>query len=110
MLRPVVFLPSAVLAWPVAAVEPVIAHEMVHVRRLDQVWIVVANSWQQTPAGHHIVRVMRDGQPLDTTMGFTPSGGVMMGTRTGDIDPGVLLYLLREGYLGTDDTFSPDTP
>jgi acetate kinase len=42
---------------------------------------------------------MRDGQPLDTTMGFTPSGGIMMGTRTGDIDPGVLLYLLREEKL-----------
>jgi cytochrome d ubiquinol oxidase subunit I len=30
----------------------------------SSVWIVVANSWQQTPAGHHIVQVMRDGQPL----------------------------------------------
>src|SRR5690349_21833651 len=27
------------------------------------VWIIVANSWQQTPAGHHIVQMMRDGQP-----------------------------------------------
>jgi acetate kinase len=40
-----------------------------------------------------------DGQPLDTTMGMTPLGGFMMGTRTGDMDPGVLLYLMREwGY------------
>ncbi len=39
---------------------------------------------------------VRDGQPLDTTMGFTPTGGLMMGTRCGDLDPGVLLYLLRE--------------
>jgi len=39
------------------------------------------------------------GRPLDTTMGMTPLGGFMMGTRTGDMDPGVLLYLLREhGY------------
>jgi cytochrome d ubiquinol oxidase subunit I len=30
----------------------------------SSVWIVVANSWQQTPAGHHIVQVMRDGKPL----------------------------------------------
>jgi cytochrome d ubiquinol oxidase subunit I len=30
----------------------------------SSVWIVVANSWQQTPAGHHVVQVMRDGQPL----------------------------------------------
>ena len=42
---------------------------------------------------------VRDGEPLDTTMGFTPTGGFMMGTRSGDLDPGVLLHLLRErGY------------
>jgi acetate kinase len=39
---------------------------------------------------------VRDGRSVETTMGFTPTGGVMMGTRTGDLDPGVLLYLLRE--------------
>jgi acetate kinase len=39
---------------------------------------------------------MRDGRPVDTTMGLTPLGGIMMGTRPGDLDPGVLLYLLRE--------------
>ena len=39
------------------------------------------------------------GQPLDTTMGFTPTGGVMMGTRSGDLDPGVLLHLMHaKGY------------
>ncbi len=37
-----------------------------------------------------------NGQPLDTTMGFTPTGGLMMGTRCGDLDPGLLLYLSRE--------------
>jgi acetate kinase len=38
-------------------------------------------------------------KPVDTTMGFTPAGGCMMGTRSGDMDPGALLYLLREkGY------------
>ncbi|MDA8390284.1 MAG: acetate/propionate family kinase [Gammaproteobacteria bacterium] len=37
-----------------------------------------------------------DGRPLDTTMGLTPAGGFMMGTRSGDLDPGVLLYLLAE--------------
>lgn len=40
---------------------------------------------------------VRDGHPLDTTMGFTPSGGLMMGTRTGDLDPGLLVYLLNAG-------------
>jgi acetate kinase len=40
-----------------------------------------------------------DGRPVDTTMGMTPLGGFMMGTRSGDLDPGVLLYLVREwGY------------
>jgi acetate kinase len=39
------------------------------------------------------------GHSIDTTMGFTPLAGLMMGTRSGDVDPGVLLYLLRErGY------------
>lgn len=42
---------------------------------------------------------IRDGKSIDTTMGLTPLGGLMMGTRSGDLDPGVLLYLLRErGY------------
>ena len=42
---------------------------------------------------------VRDGRSVDTTMGFTPAGGLVMSTRTGDLDPGVPLYLLRErGY------------
>ena len=41
---------------------------------------------------------IRDGRSLDCTMGFSPTGGVTMGTRSGDLDPGLLLYLLeREG-------------
>jgi acetate kinase len=39
---------------------------------------------------------MRNGRSVDTTMGFTPLDGVMMGTRCGTIDPGILLYLQRE--------------
>jgi acetate kinase len=41
---------------------------------------------------------LRDGKPIDTTMSFTPAGGLMMGTRAGDLDPGVLLHLLRGGH------------
>lgn len=37
------------------------------------------------------------GQSVDTTMGFTPLDGLMMGTRSGSVDPGVLLHLLRTG-------------
>ncbi|MEN6559025.1 MAG: acetate/propionate family kinase [Thermoguttaceae bacterium] len=39
---------------------------------------------------------VRDGVGCDTTMGLTPAGGLVMGTRSGDLDPGVLVYLLRE--------------
>lgn len=42
------------------------------------------------------VTAVKSGQSVDTSMGLTPSGGVIMGTRCGDIDPGVLVYLVRE--------------
>lgn len=42
---------------------------------------------------------IRDGRSVDTTMGFTPLDGLMMGSRSGAVDPGILLYLMREqGY------------
>ena len=66
---------------------------------------------------------VKDGVSVDTTMGFTPTGGIVMGTRTGDLDPGVVWYLLQNegldaaafsrlvnhesGLLGVSDT-SPD--
>ncbi|ATB40643.1 acetate kinase [Cystobacter fuscus] len=45
---------------------------------------------------------LRHGISVDTTMGFTPTGGIPMGTRTGDIDPGVLLWLLRQGHVDAE--------
>jgi acetate kinase len=42
------------------------------------------------------VTAVVDGQSVDTTMGLTPTGGVVMGTRPGDLDPGLVLYLLRQ--------------
>ena len=41
------------------------------------------------------VTAVRGGRSVDTSMGLTPSGGLIMGTRSGDLDPGVLLYLMR---------------
>ena len=42
---------------------------------------------------------VRDGKSIDTTMGFTPLEGLMMGTRSGSIDPAILIYLIRHhGY------------
>jgi acetate kinase len=43
------------------------------------------------------VSAVRDGRSVDTTMGFTPLEGVPMATRPGSVDPGALLYLLRNG-------------
>src|SRR5262249_53539355 len=40
-----------------------------------------------------------EGRSIDTTMGFTPLEGLMMGTRSGSVDPGILTYLMRQGRL-----------
>jgi len=42
------------------------------------------------------VTAILDGKSIDTSMGLTPTGGVIMGTRCGDIDPGVIIHLLRQ--------------
>jgi acetate kinase len=46
---------------------------------------------------------LRNGVSVDTTMGLTPTGGIPMGTRSGDLDPGVFLYLLRNEKLGAEE-------
>ncbi|MFC3300966.1 acetate kinase [Arthrobacter agilis] len=48
------------------------------------------------------VTAVRAGESIDTSMGFTPLEGLVMGTRSGDIDPSILLFLLREGYSEQD--------
>jgi acetate kinase len=62
----------------------------------------------EAAAGHVVIAhlgngasmvAVRDRVGVDTTMGFTPTGGFAMGTRSGDLDPGVLLYLLEEKGL-----------
>jgi acetate kinase len=42
------------------------------------------------------ITAIRDGQCVDTSMGLTPTGGIISGTRTGDIDPGVVLFMLNK--------------
>jgi len=44
---------------------------------------------------------VRDGKSIDTTMGFTPTGGLVMSTRTGDLDPGLAPYLERTERMST---------
>lgn len=45
------------------------------------------------------VTAVRDGRSIDTTMGFTPLEGVPMATRSGSVDPGALVYLVRERHV-----------
>jgi acetate kinase len=45
------------------------------------------------------ITAVRRGRSIDTSMGLTPTGGVMMATRSGDLDPGLLVYLIREHGL-----------
>jgi acetate kinase len=49
------------------------------------------------------VTAVRDGRSVDTSMGFTPLEGVPMATRSGSVDPGALLYLIRSGRVTVDD-------
>lgn len=42
------------------------------------------------------ITAVKDGQSMDTTMGLTPNGGLVMSSRAGDLDPGVVLHLLKE--------------
>jgi acetate kinase len=48
------------------------------------------------------VCALREGRSIDTSMGFTPLEGLIMGNRSGDVDPGLILHLLREGHLTPD--------
>ncbi|MFQ5736429.1 MAG: acetate/propionate family kinase [Thermodesulfobacteriota bacterium] len=45
---------------------------------------------------------IENGVSVDTTMGLTPTGGLVMSTRSGDLDPGIIVYLLREKGLGAE--------
>lgn len=48
------------------------------------------------------VTAVKGGRSIDTSMGFTPLEGLVMGTRSGDIDAGILLFLQREGYTAEE--------
>lgn len=52
------------------------------------------------------ITAIRNGKCVDTSMGLTPTGGLISGTRTGDIDPGVLLFILRKIAEATENAAS----
>src|SRR5690606_16456690 len=68
--------------------------------------------WCQVARGERVISLQlgsgasiaatRNGKPLDTSMGFTPLEGLVMGSRGGDLDPGLLLYLQANG-LGPEE-------
>jgi len=68
------------------------------VSRLDAARIVVCHL-----GGGCSVTAVRDGRSMDTTMGFSPLEGVPMATRSGSVDPGALVYLMRERGLSVED-------
>jgi acetate kinase len=68
------------------------------VERVDANRVVVCH----LGGGCSVTAVLR-GESVDTTMGFTPLEGVPMATRSGSVDPGALLYLLRERGLSAED-------
>ncbi len=45
---------------------------------------------------------LKNGRSVDTSMGLTPTGGIPMATRCGDLDPGILLFLMREKHMNAD--------
>lgn len=48
------------------------------------------------------VAAIRDGHPMETSMGFTPLEGLVMATRSGDVDPGLVIYLMRERGMSAE--------
>jgi acetate kinase len=67
-------------------------------RRADAPRVVVCH----LGAGASLCAV-RDGRSIDTTMGFTPLEGLVMATRSGSVDPGLLLWLLERAAVSADD-------
>jgi acetate kinase len=66
-------------------------------RPLDELRLIILHVGNGASAA-----AIRGGVPVDTSMGMTPLEGLVMGTRGGDIDPGVLLHLLRRGHTVDD--------
>ena len=67
-------------------------------RRLDELDLVTLHLGNGASAA-----AIGRGRPVDTSMGLTPLEGLVMGTRGGDVDPGVILHLVRHARMGVDD-------
>lgn len=65
---------------------------------LDEVNLIIAHLGNGAS-----MTAVRGGRSIDTSMGMTPLEGLVMGTRSGDIDPGVIFHLVREAGLSVDE-------
>ena len=72
----------------------VVSRSRATARRLACSWIGSGRNRAHLGSGASLAAV-RDGQSVDTSMGFTPASGLVMGTRTGDLDPGLAYHLVR---------------
>ena len=77
--------------------ESILAQLRAQGARVDEERIIIAHLGNGAS-----MTAVQGGRSVDTTMGFTPLGGLVMGTRPGDLDPGVLLYLLQERRIAPD--------
>jgi len=69
--------------------------DVMHIRRKKIIIAHLGNGASMVAIKH--------GKSMDTTMGLTPMGGLLMGTRSGDIDPGVPIFMLKQWNLTADD-------
>lgn len=81
-------------------------HGLSHAWASDQVRVLAPEATRVLVAhlgGGASLCAVRDGQSVDTTMGFTPLDGLVMGTRSGHVDPGALLWLAKHSGEDLDD-------
>jgi acetate kinase len=81
---------ESIIAWFEAALTPNVPARLVPAR------LVVAHLGNGAS-----LCAIAEGRSVDTSMGLTPTGGIPMGTRSGDLDPGVVLFLARSGHLNS---------
>jgi acetate kinase len=102
-------LPEVASRYPIPASIPVRRlgfHGWSHQHAMEQ-YSILSGSAQPTIITLHLgsgcsATAIRRGRSVDTSMGFTPLEGLMMGTRAGDLDPGVITYLMHQGFTADD--------
>ncbi len=97
-------LPKTGRTLPLPMDDPLLRRYGFHGLSYEHVCRVVGEKVRPRTAVAHLgngasAAALLNGRPIATTMGFSPLGGMIMSTRTGDIDPGALLYLLERANM-----------